>query len=228
MSDSSRPHGLQHSRLLCPSPSLQNISRSLPQWYWSGLPCPLPGDLPNPGIEPRSPSLQVDSLLSEPPEKSKNLGWVALPMPSPGDLPDLGAELGYPSLQANSLSAELPTGPRVGEGSTMGCYLSALRQWGEQLSLPGAGRALGRGPRDRRPLGERHSQPTMTLGEEPREPSPCPCPFPYPSPTGSQSTGRPLMGSTRVCLPGERQRADLLFIQLCVRHRVSWGRCGCR
>ena len=34
--------------------------------YWSGLPCPPPGNLPNPGIEPRSPTLQVDSLLSEP------------------------------------------------------------------------------------------------------------------------------------------------------------------
>ena len=32
------------------------------QEYWSGLPCLPPGDLPNPGIEPRSPSLQVDSL----------------------------------------------------------------------------------------------------------------------------------------------------------------------
>ena len=31
-----------------------------------GLPCPPPGDLPNPGIEPRSPTLQADSLLSEP------------------------------------------------------------------------------------------------------------------------------------------------------------------
>ena len=34
-----------------------------------GLPCPPPGDLPNPGIEPRSPTLQVDSLPSEPPGK---------------------------------------------------------------------------------------------------------------------------------------------------------------
>ena len=32
------------------------------QEYWSGLPFPLPGDLPNPGIEPMSPELQVDSL----------------------------------------------------------------------------------------------------------------------------------------------------------------------
>ena len=35
-------------------------------FYWSGQPFPSPGDLPNPGIEPRSSALQVDSLLSEP------------------------------------------------------------------------------------------------------------------------------------------------------------------
>ena len=34
-----------------------------------GLPCPPPGDLPNPGIEPRSPALQVDPSPSEPPGK---------------------------------------------------------------------------------------------------------------------------------------------------------------
>ena len=38
------------------------------QEYWSGLPFPSPGDLPNPGIEARSPAPQADSLLSEPPE----------------------------------------------------------------------------------------------------------------------------------------------------------------
>ena len=35
------------------------------QEYWSGLPFPSPGDLPDPGIEPRSPALQADALLSE-------------------------------------------------------------------------------------------------------------------------------------------------------------------
>ena len=40
------------------------------QGYWSGLPFPSPGDLPNPGIEPGSPTLQADALLSEPPRKS--------------------------------------------------------------------------------------------------------------------------------------------------------------
>ena len=52
-------YGLQHARLLCP----WGFSR---QEYWSGSPCPSPGDLPNPRIEPRSPALQVDSLPAEP------------------------------------------------------------------------------------------------------------------------------------------------------------------
>ena len=37
--------------------------------YWSGLTFPSPGNLPDPGIEPRSPALQTDTLLSEPPGK---------------------------------------------------------------------------------------------------------------------------------------------------------------
>ena len=37
------------------------------QEYWSGLPFPSPEDLPNPGIEPRSPALRADALTSEPP-----------------------------------------------------------------------------------------------------------------------------------------------------------------
>ena len=39
------------------------------QEYWSGLPFPSPGDLPDPGIEPRSPSLQAEALPSEAPGK---------------------------------------------------------------------------------------------------------------------------------------------------------------
>ena len=37
------------------------------QEYWSGLPCPPPDELPDPGIEPGSPALQAESLPSEPP-----------------------------------------------------------------------------------------------------------------------------------------------------------------
>jgi len=53
--------------------------------YWSGLPCPPPRDLPNPGIEPRSPAFQADSLLSDPPGKPKNteLGNLSLLQGSP-------------------------------------------------------------------------------------------------------------------------------------------------
>ena len=39
------------------------------QEYWSGLPFPSPGDLPNPRIEPRSPTFRADALTSEPPGK---------------------------------------------------------------------------------------------------------------------------------------------------------------
>ena len=50
----------------CQAPLSTEFSR---QEYWSGLPFPSPGDLPDPGTEPRPPALQADSLLSEPPGK---------------------------------------------------------------------------------------------------------------------------------------------------------------
>ena len=56
---------------------LQFIEFSRPE-YWSGWPFPFPGDLPNPGIIPRSPALQADSLPSEPPGKPKNTGVGSL------------------------------------------------------------------------------------------------------------------------------------------------------
>ena len=46
------------------------------QKYWSGLPFPSPGDLSDPGIEPRSPALYADALTSEPPGKSTP--WVCV------------------------------------------------------------------------------------------------------------------------------------------------------
>ena len=46
------------------APPSMGLSR---QEYWSGLPFPSPGDLPDPGIKPRSPALQADALPSEPP-----------------------------------------------------------------------------------------------------------------------------------------------------------------
>ena len=46
--------------------------------YWSEYPFPSPGDLPNPGIKPRSPTLQADSLPAEPQGKPKNTGVGSL------------------------------------------------------------------------------------------------------------------------------------------------------
>ena len=51
------------------APLSMGVSR---QEYWSGLPFPSSGDLPDPGIETGSPALQADSLLSEPPGKLIN------------------------------------------------------------------------------------------------------------------------------------------------------------
>ena len=50
------------------------------QEYWSGLPFPSPGDLSDPGMEPRSPASWVDSLPSEPPGKAF-LGVVEIKRP---------------------------------------------------------------------------------------------------------------------------------------------------
>ena len=68
MSNSLPPYGLQPASLLHP----WDFSK---QEYWSGLPCPPPGDLPNPGIKPMplmSPAL-VGSLLLTSPEKPLRL-----------------------------------------------------------------------------------------------------------------------------------------------------------
>ena len=46
------------------------------QEYWSGLPFPSPGDLPDPGIKPRSPALQADALPSEPPGKPRSFWYT--------------------------------------------------------------------------------------------------------------------------------------------------------
>ena len=60
-------HRLQPARLHCP----WGFSR---QECWSGLPCATPGDVPNLGIEPRSPALKADSLPNGPPELLSSCG----------------------------------------------------------------------------------------------------------------------------------------------------------
>ena len=54
----------------CQAPLSMEFSR---QEHWSGLSFPPPRDLPDPGTEPASPALQVDSLPPEPPGKPKNI-----------------------------------------------------------------------------------------------------------------------------------------------------------
>jgi len=106
---------------------------------WSGLPCPPPGDLPDPGNEPRSPALQADSFPLSHQSKVKwlrrarlfvtpwtvayqalpSMGfsrqdyWSGLPFPSPGDLLNPGIEPGSPALQADALPYEPPGKPEV-------------------------------------------------------------------------------------------------------------------
>ena len=63
MSDSATPWTVAYQ-----APQSMEFSR---QEYWSGLPFPSPGDLPDTEIEPRSPALQADALLSEPPVGSQ-------------------------------------------------------------------------------------------------------------------------------------------------------------
>ena len=79
-------------------------------------------DLPSPGIEPRSPTLQADSLPSEPPGKPKNTEVGSLSLLQ-GNLPDPGINLGFPALQADSLPTELSVISK-GEGITLSVKIS--------------------------------------------------------------------------------------------------------
>ena len=71
---------LSHGRLLVAQWIVAHqapLSMGFPRHeYWSGLPFPSPGDLPDPGIEPRSPTLKADALTSEPPGKPQIALWT--------------------------------------------------------------------------------------------------------------------------------------------------------
>ena len=76
------------------------------QEYWSGLPFLSPGDLPDPGIEPRSPALQADALTSEPPGKQNTV---------------LITMTGYPHIHGPEaqLSTMTQVSPRIQSGHCM-------------------------------------------------------------------------------------------------------------
>ena len=75
--------------IACQLPLCMGFSR---QECWNGLPFPSPEDLSNPGIKPRSPALQADSLPAEPPGKAKN--GVGSPSLLQGILPTQGSNPG--------------------------------------------------------------------------------------------------------------------------------------
>ena len=95
-------YGLLPARLLCPWGFFMYE-------YWSGLPCPPPGNLPNPGIEPGSTTKQADFLLSEPPGKPKSTEVGSLSLIQGIFLK--GIELVSLVLLADSLPTELPGKP---------------------------------------------------------------------------------------------------------------------
>ena len=80
--------------------------------YWSGQPFPSPGNLPDPGVEPRPPALRVDWLPAEPQANSKNTGVGSLSLLQRTFLTQ---EPNWGLLQVDSLPAELSGKPRVYE-----------------------------------------------------------------------------------------------------------------
>ena len=77
---------------------------------WVAISFSSPGDLPNPGMEPRSPILQADSLPAEPQGNPKNTGVGSLSLLQ-WIFPNQETELGSPALQADSLPTELSEKP---------------------------------------------------------------------------------------------------------------------
>ena len=131
-SNSLQPHGLWPTRLLCP----WGFSR---QEYWSGLPCPPPWHLPNPGIKPRSPALWADSLLSEPPRKLliNNSNFpsgtvVKNPTANAADARKVDSISGlgrFPAVRNGNPTPVFLLGESQGRGSLVGCRL-----WGHTES----------------------------------------------------------------------------------------------
>ena len=85
-----------------PPLSMEILQARILEW----VAMPSSKDLPNPGIESRSPALQADSLLSEPPGKPMNTEVGSLSLLQ-GIFPTQELNRGSPALQADSLSAEL-------------------------------------------------------------------------------------------------------------------------
>ena len=126
MFDSLQPHGL----LAHQSPLSLGFSR---QGYWSGLPCPPPGHLPDPGIKPMLPALQAGSLLLShlgspstiaPPPNGWTLDKIPKEMGTPDHLTCLLRNL-YAGQEATVRTGHGTTDLfQTGKGVRQGCILS--------------------------------------------------------------------------------------------------------
>ena len=100
------------------------------QEYWSGLTRPPAGDLSNPGIEPRSPSLQADSLSTEPPGKPKY--YLTLASIFSGCLSQGDTKISTPMIHCDTMGWEAGKGgfrhsPRLHNGRAWICTLASWR-----------------------------------------------------------------------------------------------------
>ena len=113
------------------APLFMGFSR---QEYWSGLPFPPPGGLPNTGIEPGSPAVQADALQSEPP--GKEVAQSCPPLCDPMDYTVRGV------LQARTLQWQPFLLPRVFPTQGLSPGLPLGKQILHQLSHERSPRAL--------------------------------------------------------------------------------------
>ena len=119
--------------IACQAPLTIEFSR---QEYRSGLPFPSPGDLPHPGIEPSSPALWADSLLSEPPGKPSERPFVVVqtlshvPLCDPVDhsTPELKASMSFitPGIRSDSCPLSQWQGLKHTEKRVV-CYLHSSK-----------------------------------------------------------------------------------------------------
>ena len=97
------------------------------QEYWSGLPFPSPGDLLDPGIEPRSPTLQADTLTWDPPGKPSNTRIQSLRKP-PMETQKFQGRKGSPVERRRGRRWE--RGSERGGLTDVSCHLQIPRQYG--------------------------------------------------------------------------------------------------
>ena len=117
------------------------------QEYWSWLPFPSPGDLPDPGIEPGSPTFEADALTSEPPWNAKEakLKWCHIYRPSRTNTKEISPS--HQRLDAKVGNQEIHGNSVISQHSGLPWWLSkeSASNVGDPGSSPGSGRSPGEG-----------------------------------------------------------------------------------